>query len=218
MSAIIYRLDMALKTFAILVLAATAALADGKMKAEAAGPLPEAAAGLKSVLEAQGTKIVDGAGKVYCEIWLRGAAPADAKSAEQNITLPELPHGAFMGVISFPNGASDRRGQAIKAGVYTLRYSNFPITGDHQGVAPQRDFLVLGSVAADTDTAALPAFTPLMEAARKTSGTGHPLVLSLWKADQPQAGLTMEGEHDWVLQHKVGSLMLAIIVSGRAEG
>ena len=38
------------------------------------------------------------------------------------------------------------------------------------------------------------------------------------KAGQPQAGLTMEGEHDWVLQHKVGALMLAIIISGRAEG
>lgn len=199
-------------------LALSVAFAEGNYKAEPAGPLPESAAALKNALNPEGVKIVDASGKVYCELWLRAAPPADAKSSEQNITLPELPHGALIGVISFPTPANDRRGQVIKAGVYTLRYSNFPITGDHQGVAPQRDFLVLGSIATDKDPNATPDFKSLMEAARQASGITHPNILSLWKADPPQPGFAKEGEHDWVLTRSVGKLPLSIILIGRAEG
>ena len=142
-------------------------------------------------------------------MWLRGAQPADARSSEQNITLPEVPHGALMGVISFPAGASDRRGQAIKPGVYTMRYSQFPITGDHQGVAPQRDFLILSPLSEDKDGEANLKFDALMAMSRKGSGTTHPLILRLWKADQPQRGLSKEGEHDWVPQRQIGKLPLA---------
>jgi hypothetical protein len=98
-----------------------AAFGDQTYKAEVSGPLPESAAAVKSALQPEGVKIVDGSGKVFCELWLRAALPADAKSTEQNITLPEVPHGALMGVISFPADATDRRGQVIKKGVYTLR-------------------------------------------------------------------------------------------------
>ncbi len=203
----------------ILALSLAASLfADGDFKAQPGGALPEPAAALKGSLEASGTKIVDGTGKVYAEIWLRTALPADAKSAEQNITLPELPHGALIGVISFSAAASDRRGQAIKAGLYTLRYSQFPITGDHQGVAPQRDFVVLGSIAEDKDPDSTPKFDTLMAIGRKASGTTHPLILSMWKADVATPSLTKEGEHDWVLIRKIGSIPVAIIISGRAEG
>ncbi len=199
----------------VTLAAACMAVADTEYKAQPGGAAPEA---FKEVLEKEGVKVVDGAGKLYAEIWLRAAQPADAKSAEANITLPELPHGVVLGVISFPEGASDRRGQVIKAGVYTMRYSQFPITGDHQGVAPQRDFLILSPIGEDKDPAANLKFDALMALSRKGSGTSHPLILSMWKADSPAPGLTKEGEHDWVLQRKIGSLPLAIIVSGRAEG
>jgi hypothetical protein len=203
----------------ILALSLAASLfADGDYKAQSGGALPESAAALKGSLEAAGTRIVDASGKVYAEIWLRTSQPPDAKSGEQNITLPELPHGSLIGVISFPAPASDRRGQAIKAGVYALRYSQFPITGDHQGVAPQRDFLVLTPIAEDKDPAATPKFDELMTMGRGASGTTHPLILSMWKSDVATPSLTKEGEHDWVLVRSIGSLPVAIIVSGRAEG
>ena len=206
-----------MKTTLLFTLTLAVAYCETAYKAEAAGA-PEIAGNLKGMLEAQGTKVVDGTGKLYAEIWLRSAQPTDAKSAEQNITLPEIPHGALMGVVSFPAGASDRRGQAIKAGVYTMRYSQFPITGDHQGVAPQRDFLILSPLADDKEGEVNLKFDVLMAMSRKGSGTAHPLILSMWKADQPQPGLSKEGEHDWVLQRSVGKVPLAIIVSGRAEG
>lgn len=196
----------------------TAFSGDGNYKAEPAGAIPEAASAFKAALDPNGVRIVDPGGKVYCEIWLRASQPADAKSTEQNISLPELPHGAWIGVISYPQATSDRRGQEIKAGVYTLRYSQFPITGDHQGIAPQRDFLVLGPIATDKDPNATPDFKTLMSWAAQASGTNHPMSLSLWKADQPQPGFAKEGEHDWVLQKSIGKLPLAIILIGRGEG
>jgi hypothetical protein len=207
---------------AVLSFLILAAFADAGYKAEVVGrdAVPETvSAEIRGALSAEGVRIVDGsAGKVYCEIWLRAAQPSDAKSSEMNITLPELPHGAFLGVIRYPVDTSDRRGQAIKAGVYTLRYSQFPITGDHQGVAPQRDFLVLGSVSTDRDPSAAPDFKTLMGWAAAAAGTNHPMSLSIWKSDDFKAGFGKEGERDWVLQRKIGSLPLSIILIGQGEG
>jgi hypothetical protein len=179
---------------------------------------PAEASAYTSVLEAKSVRVLDSSGKVFCELWLRNAAPPEAKSTESNVTLPELAQGTLMGVIQFPANGADRRGQQVKPGIYTLRYSNFPISGDHQGVAPQRDFLVLSKIADDTDAASTPRFDALMSLSRKASGTNHPLVLSIWKADSPATGFGKEGEHDWVLTKSVGKIPLAIILVGRSEG
>jgi hypothetical protein len=202
----------------LLALLFTAAATFAQYKAETGGAAPAAVPeNVRKLLDAQSIKIVADGGAVFCELWLRSSLPPAGKSTEENITLPELPHGAILGVIHFPANASDRRGQAIKAGTYTLRYSQFPITGDHQGVAPQRDFLILGP-ADDTNPVDALAFDPLMVFSRKASGTTHPLVLSIWKADQPHPGFAKEGEHDWVYQKKIGSIPFAIILIGKAEG
>jgi hypothetical protein len=187
-------------------------------KMQAGGAPPDEAGALKSAVEAKSIKIVDSAGKVYCELWMRSTPAPAGKSTEENVTMPEVIPGTFFAVIQFPAGSADRRGQPIKPGFYTLRYSNFPITGDHQGVAPQRDFFVVSRVADDTDASAAPKFDALMTMSRKASGTTHPLVLSIWKPDSFAAGFTKEGEHDWVLQTKVGTLPVAIILIGRGEG
>ncbi|HEY3743575.1 MAG TPA: hypothetical protein VGL53_27205 [Bryobacteraceae bacterium] len=183
------------------------------------GIAPPAEVGaLKSAIEGKSIEIVDAAGKVYCELWMRSTPAPAGKSTEENITMPEVIPSTFFGVIQFPAGAADRRGQTIKPGFYTLRYSNFPITGDHQGVAPQRDFFVLSKLADDTDPAAVPKFADLMVMSRKASGGTHPLVISIWKPDTYEAGLAKQGENDWVLQTKVGTMPMAIILIGRAEG
>jgi hypothetical protein len=120
--------------------------------------------------------------------------------------------------LRFPAQGADRRGQVIKAGVYTLRYSDFPVDGAHQGVAPQRDFALLTPLAADPDPNAAPAFEALVKISRGASGTSHPAVLSLeTPADAKFPAMTKEGDHDWVLNVKVGELPLAIIVAGKVE-
>lgn len=205
-------------TLAILAIAATTAFGQ-QYKADAASAPPASlSAELQKMLNPQGVKVLDDKGKVYCEVWLRATEPPAGKSVEENITLPEIPHGALLGVITFPADAEDRRGQKVKAGTYTLRYSHFPVNGDHQGAAPQRDFLVLSTIADDTAPTTDPKYADLMNQARKASGTTHPLVFSLWKADSATGGFAKEGDHDWVLQKNVGKTPLSIILIGRAEG
>jgi len=156
---------------------------------------------------------------VVCEIWFRSAAPAGPKSAEEGVTLPLIPQGALLGVLRFPARGSDRRGQPIKPGVYTLRYSLQPVNGDHQGVAPQRDFLLMTPADADKDPNSTPKFDDLVAMSRKASGTPHPAVLSLWKVDTDfKPGFAKMGENDWVLQAKIADLQIAIILVGKAEG
>jgi hypothetical protein len=198
------------------ILAAGAFGQDYKM--QPGGPPPDEVGALKSAVEAKSIRIVDSTGKVYCDLWMRSTPAPAGKSTEENITMPEVIHGTFFGVIQFPAGAADRRGQPIKPGFYTLRYSNFPITGDHQGVAPQRDFFLLSKLADDNDASATPKFDVLVAMSRKASSGTHPLVLSIWKPDTFAAGFSKEGEHDWVLQVKVGSMPVAIILAGRGEG
>ncbi len=70
----------------------------------------------------------------------------------------------------------------------------------------------------DTDPNSTPAFEALMTAARKASGTPHPLVLSIWKAEGAgKMAVTKEGESDWVLQSKIGDTPVSLIVAGKFD-
>lgn len=203
------------KIFVCGILTAVAAL--GQYKADPAGAPPsDVPSTIAAVLQKEGTKVTGPDGTV-CEIWLVNSAPKGAASGEQNVTLPDVPHGSLMGVIRFASNGKDRRGQLIKPGTYTLRYSMFPINGDHQGVAPQRDFLVLQKASDDKDPKAAPDFTTLTQASEKALGTKHPGVMSIWKADDMNQSITQQGESDWVLQRKIGDLNIAIVVVGTAS-
>jgi hypothetical protein len=198
-------------------LATSAAFA--QYKSEAAGAPPaELAPAISQALEQQGTKIL-GSNGVFCEVWLRTSLPSGAKSSEESVTLPTIPHGTLLGAIRFPTQGADRRGQAIKPGVYTLRYSLQPLNGDHLGVSPQRDFLVLVPAGDDKDLNAAPNFDALMAMSRKASGTPHPAVLSMWGAGASDAaGFAKQGENDWVLTRKIGDTPISVILVGKVEG
>ena len=191
--------------------------ADGPYKTEPAGrPPTEVASAIAQALQKDGTKITNN-GTAYCEIWFRAEKPAGSKSTEENVSLPSIPPGALLGVIRFDGKGADRRGQTIKAGVYTLRYGILPVNGDHQGAAPQRDFLLLTPAADDQDLNSTPAFDALVAMSRKASGTPHPAVLSFWKSDTDTPGISKQGETDWVLQAKLGDTPIAVILVGVAS-
>ena len=174
--------------------------------------LPPAVSG---TLQKDGVRVLDGK-KVVSEIWFVAKAPSGPKSSEEAVTLPLIPQGSFLGVIRLPERGADRRGQTIKPGVYTLRYGNYPQNGDHQGVEPQRDFLVLSPVAEDKDVTKALSFNALMELSRKASNTPHPAVMSFWKVEGDfKPGIAEGGESEWVLQTKVGDLPVAVIVAGK---
>jgi hypothetical protein len=177
---------------------------------------PDLPAAYASVIDSKGYRVVGSSGP-WCEIWFRKSITAGPKPSDAAITLP-IVQGTLLAVLRFPGKGADRRDQTLKSGVYTLRYSDYPVDGAHQGVAPQRDFALLTPLANDPDPNATPNFEKLVEQS-KTSGTPHPAVLSL---ETPSGttfpALTKEGEHDVVLNVLVGTMPLAVIVVGKAEG
>lgn len=188
-------------------------------KAEASGAPPsELDPAIVSLMAPKGYKI-SGPGGVFCEVWFRTSLPSGKKSTEDSVAFPTIPYGSLIGVIRFPGQGVDRRGQQIKAGIYTMRYGQYPVNGDHLGVAPQRDFLVLIPAADDKDANATPAHAELMEKSKKASGTPHPAVFSMEPA--PSGGsagsLTKEGDHDWAITVKAGDTTFGLILIGKAE-
>ena len=200
--------------FAVAFLAA-ASLAFGHTAESAGAPPAELDPAVAAVLQKDGIRIKDGA-KTVMELWFVSAAPSGPQTTETNVSLATVPHGSLLAVVRYPEKGADRRGQGMKPGVYTARLSFFPPDGNHQGVSEQRDFLLLSLAAEDKNPKATPDYATLTAASMKAAGTPHPAVLSLWKADPSnfKAGVAQEGEHDWVLQHKIGDLPVALIVAG----
>ena len=155
------------KSLSLLVFSGALAFAQYKME-PAGAPPTDLASAFASAVEQKGVKILGADGSVYCEVWFRTQVPAGAKSTDDAVTL-SIPQGAFLGVIRFAGPAQDRRGQPLKAGTYTLRYSQYPVNGDHQGVAPQRDFAVLVRAGDDSDPKATPGFDALVALSVKAS-------------------------------------------------
>ena len=198
-----------------LLFFSSATLAFAQYKLE---PITTAAPGLPAayaqVIDSKGYRVVGPSGP-WCEVWLRKSIPAGPKSSDPSIVLP-IAQGTLLGVLRFPSAGSDRRGQTVKPGLYTLRYSNYPVDGAHQGVAPQRDFALASPIANDPDPNATPDFDKLV-AQSKTSGTAHAAVFSLETPSGSMPSVTKEGDNDWVLAVKVGDLPIAIILVGKAE-
>jgi len=199
-----------------LLLTASAVLA--QYKTEPAGAPPaDLNPSITSILNKDGIKIADG-GKVVAEIWFRSTMPAGGK-AEDSKSFATVPNGALIGAIRFPANWNDRRGQKVPAGVYTLRYSLFPQNGNHQGVAPQRDFLLLLKPSDDQDGSKNLDYDQVTTLSMKSIGTPHPAVFSIWKPDAAdfKPGVSALGESDQVLNVKIGDTPLSMIFLGKAE-
>ncbi|MCU0228949.1 MAG: hypothetical protein MUF01_15055 [Bryobacterales bacterium] len=173
-------------------------------------------AALKGRLQPEGQSIFQDDKKLM-SLFFVSSIPAGANS-ELNVTHQDIAHGTLLAVAHFPADYVDRRGNAIQAGSYYLRLSFFPVNGAHQGIEPQRDFLILTKPSIDADVAAQPSYADLMEMAIKSASVQHPLALSCWKNDYDQAnGLVKEGEDDhptWVLYTDIAGKKMAIIVVG----
>jgi hypothetical protein len=185
-------------------------------KADKAGPPPpELASGIAQGLGKTGFQI-SADGRTYCEVWLRVSVTPGAASKEPNVTLSNIAVGTLLGAIRFDGPGSDRRGQTLQPGVYTLRYAIMPANDSHLGAAAHRDFLLLTPAAEDRELGATPNYDALVAMSRKASHTAHPAVLSIWKADADSPGFSQQGDSDWVLEARVGDTPIAIIVAGTA--
>ena len=194
-------------------------------KVEATGAFADASApeGVKKALEAKGYRVTLGDGAVQCEVWFRTGV-VGGKTDAPGAVYTGLAESAMVGVISLPKGMNDFRGQAIKPGAYTMRYALHPTDGNHMGISPVRDFLVLIPVSADPNPDASFKFEELAKLSTKASNTNHPAAISLVTPDSGKAApAVVEDEHGrQVLVAKIktqagAEMPIALIVKGQAE-
>jgi hypothetical protein len=193
-------------------------------KLEPIGAFTDTAASdsLKGALEEKGYRVLMDDGSVVCELWLRKTLPTSAKRDVSGAIYTDIPDSALIGVITFPKGGGDFRGQGIKAGAYTLRYALHPIDGNHLGISPVRDFLVMIPVAEDKDIAAQYKFEDLMKLSSKASGTAHPAPLSLVTPEGKGQPTLSENEYGHVtfstrIKTSSGEMPISFIVKGKVE-
>jgi len=210
--------------FLSLLLSCAAFAADTFSLASGAGAPPaELPAALRDAVVTNGIEI-KGAGGVLCDVWLRKQVPLAATPAtDLGVTFGQIAQGTFLGVMRVAADTRDFRNQQVKAGLYTLRYAWSPVDGNHQGVAPQRDFALLSPISADSDPATVTR-DEAIKLSTKTTGTKHPSVWSLWPGDDSAATPALHYQDDsdcWLLTFRVTlaggkQLSMGMIVSGHA--
>jgi hypothetical protein len=209
--------------FALSVLTTIAALAAGPGKVEKAPAFSDASAPspISVALDSAGSRLTLFDGSVI-DVWLRKSLPL-SKQKDSQAVYPDIAPSTFIGVIRFERQASDFRGQPIKPGTYTMRYESLPSDGNHMGVAPQPDFVLLVPVAADLGPEAMPSYDELVKLSAKAAGTSHPAAFSMTTvaggAALPSLFYTSEGFVALAVEANTqsGKLPIAIIVKGIAE-
>lgn len=118
---------------------------------------------------------------VTLDFWWAAGVPLAEPGAPAWIAVAE---GTLIGAVRIDRQFRDIRGRVLKAGVYTLRYGIQPDNGDHLGVSPHRQFLLL-SPAADDRSPAPQGHEGTVELSKGSVGGSHP---GVWSIDPPAAG------------------------------
>ena len=136
-------------------------------------------------------------GDATLEIWLERRAATAPGPGWSNVES-----GTLVGAVRVTGAFKEIRGKVVKPGVYTLRYGQQPQNGDHLGISPFREFLLLSPAAVDRDPKVL-GFDGTVALSKQTIGTSHPASLSLDPPeDAPGAVLSAyknESGHDGVV-------------------
>ena len=174
-------------------------------------------------LSPNGYRITAATGGAEIEIWYCKEVAVQPKSTASDAVYDRIPESALLGVLHFTKNSNDYRGQSIAAGYYTLRYALMPNDGNHLGVAPGRDFLLLVPVAADPGPQKLPTVVELIALSNRAAGTRHPAPMSLVPAasDGSKPALARDDQGDIVFTTTVhlasgAALPIALVVKGSA--
>ena len=195
-------------------------------KVESVGPLTDEAVpeAVRQALDTKGYRVTLDDASPACELWIRKSVPAQTKKDVEGVAYPQLAESTLIGVVHFPQAAADFRGQRIRPGFYTLRYELIPNDGNHLGVAPNRDFLLLVPAASDGDPNATFKFEELVALSRRATGTKHPGPMSLAQADSgvTAAAVSKDDQDHWTFSGamKLSSgveLPFAFVVKGTAQ-
>lgn len=163
----------------------------------------------------------------FCDVWLLEELPAKEGFTPTLSVLYPFEPGKLMGVIRYHRRGGDFRDQDIDKGVYTLRYAQQPVDGNHVGTSDTRDFILL-SLAKDDEEAEPVESDTLNERSADAAQSAHPCMLSMLRtADDANPEPAMVHDEDrelWSVQVPVitsaspdEELIMTFVVSGYAE-
>jgi hypothetical protein len=183
-------------------------------------PPGELAAPIRAGLAAGGARVALDANTL--EFWWAAAMPADATSAGTG-RWSGVAQGTLVGAVRIASPFREIRGKAIRPGVYTLRYGVQPANGDHLGVSPFRDFLLLCPAGGDTSPGPL-GYEAVARLSATSIGGAHPGTLSL---DPPETTAGLLTTHTTELGHRAlvfevplaggGTLRFGLVLVGKVE-
>ena len=211
---------------AVLVLELSLFCAAQQGKVEKLGTLADNSVSetVRQTLDSTGYRVLLDDGSPVCELWIRKDIPGQTKKDSQDLLYSELAESTLVGVLHFARPGSDFRGQTIPAGFYTLRYELIPDDGNHLGVAPNRDFLLLIPAASDADPKKKFTFDELVDLSRKATGTRHAGPLSLVQASNSGTApsVSKDDQDHWIFSAsmKLASgteLPFGLVVKGTAQ-
>ena len=194
----------------------------GKVENVGAFADSNASEAVRKALAPAGYRVVLADGSEACQIWFRAVVPA-GKTDAPGAVYTAFSESVFLGVIQFAKAANDFRGQSIKPGTYALRYAVHPSDGNHLGISPIRDFLLLVPIATDPNPDVSFKFEELAKMSAKAAGTNHPAILSMVTPEGTgaQPSVKTDEQNHTVFATKIktasGEVPIALIVKGVAE-
>lgn len=198
-------------------LAASPPLPAQKFTAAAGASLPDSVpAATRELLAADGVAVQSG-DVVVASFWMRNAPFEGEPASGFGVRFDNIPEGAFLGVMEFPEKGSDYREQSVPPGVYTIRFGLHPEDGNHMGVAPSRDFGLLCPVDKDTEVGENYDFDGIVELSANV-GNPHPTVARLELPEGDAHPNLWENDYShWVLDLAVAGTVVGIVVDGHSE-
>ncbi|MGE0608587.1 MAG: hypothetical protein AB7O62_15940 [Pirellulales bacterium] len=189
-----------------------------------AAPAGELSAAVAKTLQPAGSKIIKGKSRTLCDVWFCKTWNAKSDFKPTNTVLYPFEVGQLVGAVRFKSKGTDFRGQEIPSGVYTIRYAQQPVDGNHVGTSDTLDFLLLLPAEVDQGIEPLDA-KEMFKTSAKVAGTNHPTMLTLQAAGSTGSE-TAELRHDeerdyWVLctTGKAGkqAVPLEVVIVGESE-
>ena len=191
-------------------------------------PTDELAEEIAAQLASTGFTVKRSETSTLCNIWFCKSwnVPADFKATSE-VLYPFQP-GQLVGVIEYKRRGEDFREQDINRGVYTLRYAQQPIDGNHEGTSPTRDFLLVVNAEKDKSAAVMDV-RKLYTASAEAAESSHPglLLMQAVPADAEASAPSIRSTDDeWEIVRLAGeavagdakrALVMDLVVVGHAD-
>lgn len=165
---------------------------------------------MAATLAAGGVRVA--VGKAMLEFWWVKGLTMKAGNGPAEWT--DVEEGALVGAVRVGGEFRDIRARILKPGLYTLRYGLQPENGDHLGVSPFREFLLVSPAALDSDPAPH-GHDGTIEISKEAVGGSHPTVLSI---DPPVAKQEPLQIHKTQLDHQAVVMEVPVVRDGKPAG